>query len=317
MPDHREYWLPIARKYSPVRAIVAHQRRRKNAHRELVAELTDGRWASTNIRLGATTQVTTLTLGMALNRQIKRLYDVETEPQNLTFTSLFETETEGRVIQGDIAVVWRISDPVAAVRIPKFDHLGDIRTAAEDLLRAIVLTADAESVSTISDRADQALAPMRQLPQGAISWGEAATQFRLTGMGTLHQHSVESIRRARIVDRERRGLDQERINFYTDIINSGRISLLALMLSNEKEQVQRVLDYIHLHEIPVGNSAMDGQDPMRHAIGQIMNTADDFDLLQMRNSLIQVWQTQRQDDALGILRDALGNGNYDEHQDQR
>ncbi|AXB45935.1 hypothetical protein [Amycolatopsis albispora] len=316
MTDNREYWLPITRKHSPVRAI-ASRRRRRATDQVLVAELHDGRWASTNIQLGSTTQVTALTLGMALNRQVKRLYEVDTSPQTLVFTSLFETETEGKVLEGDIVVTWRISDPVAAVTTPKFDHLGDIRSAAEDLLRAIALNADVESVSDLSNKADQALAPMKRLPNGVISWGDAATQFRLTGMGTLHRHSVESIRRARIVDREQRELDRERINFYSDVIKSGRISLLALMLSNEKEQVQKVLDYIQLHEIPLGSSVLDGQDPVRHAIGQIMSTADDFELQQMRSSLLRTWQSQHQDDALGILRDALGSGTYDKHQSQQ
>jgi hypothetical protein len=272
----------------------------------LVAERHDSMWASTRIDLGSTRQVQRLTLGIALSRGIKRLYEVDVSSRRLRFSSFFETDAEGAVVEGEIFARWRVSDPVALLTRVRFDHLTAIRQAAEDILRPIVRRITVETVETLDDKGDIALAPWRPLSQGAISWGEGEALFRLTGLGALHLHSLEAIRRARIVDREQRSMDEERINFYADVIQSGHVNLLAMMLSNNKADVEKVLNYVQQNEIPIGRAALSSEDPLRHAVNQMMNEADDFARQDMRQSLLSSWQTHFDGDRMDQLRDALG-----------
>ncbi|HEV7978080.1 SPFH domain-containing protein [Amycolatopsis sp.] len=288
-----------------MRAILRHMARRTNDI-ALVAERHDGLWASTRIELGSTRQVQRLTLSTALARGIKRLYEVDVSARRLRFSSFFETDAEGAVVEGEIFALWRVSDPVALLTRARFDHLTAIREAAEDILRPIISRVTVETVETLDEKGDIALAPWRPLSEGAISWGEGEALFRLTGLGALHRHSLESIRRARIVDREQRSMDEERINFYADVIQSGHVNLLAMMLSNNKADVEKVLNYVRTNEIPIGRAALSSEDPLRHAVNQMMNEADDFARQDMRQSLLNSWQTHFSDNRMDQLRDALG-----------
>ncbi|MEC3977968.1 hypothetical protein [Amycolatopsis sp. H20-H5] len=298
----QDSWRQIRRHRRRYNAILRHQLRRRRTT-VLVAECHDGLWATSNLHLGSTTGVLKLTLGMA--GSIKQLYEVDDSPTSLTFSSVFETENEGAIVDGDISVVWHVTDPVALIKQPKFDHLNAIRTAVEDVLRSIVYKTALEDIEILAERVDSELKMMRQLREGPIAWGAADTLFRLTGIGALHRHSLESIRRARIVDREQRSMDRERISFYADVIDSGKISLLAMMLSNDKTKIDEVLRYIQMHDIPIGRSILDKNDPFRNAVGRIMSEADEFDLHEMRLAWLENVTTRSSQSALSQLQESL------------
>ncbi|WP_125679164.1 hypothetical protein [Amycolatopsis sp. WAC 04182] len=299
-----ESWSSVRRHTRLFRTVFRHQLKRRPTT-VLVAECDDGMWACSNLHVGSTTGVIKLTLGMARAKTIKRLYEVDISRTTMRFTSVFETEKEGAIVDGDITVAWHVSDPVGLIKQPKFDHLDAIRNAAEDRLRPMVRKAGLDEIEGIADKADTALAHMIPLREGPISWGDASTLFRLTGEGALHRHSLEEIRRARIVDREQRAMDRERINFYTEVIDSGQVSLLAMLLSNDKEKVQEVLNYIHRHDIPIGRILVDPKDPFRNAVGRLMSEADDFDLHEMRVAWLNSITSPDRGSSLNLLRESL------------
>ena len=291
-------WRGVHRCPRPFRSVLRHQvgRRRRTV---LVAECDDDRWACSDLHLGTTPQVQKLGLGMT--GSIKRLYEVDVSHNSTTFTSVFETDNEGAIIEGRIIVRWWISDPVALIQRPKFDHLDAIRATVEDCLRSIVRRTALDAVDKLAEKVDVVLRPPRR--EGPISWSDGDSQFRLTGEGTLHQYSLEQIRRKRLVDREQRGLDQERISFYTDVIDSGKVSLLAMMLSHDSKSVREVLDLIRAHDIPLGRALLD--DPFRDAVGRMMSDADDFDRQEMRLALLSTLDDRGKGSEIGRLRDAL------------
>jgi len=314
MSDESAYesWGSVRRHTRLFRTVLGHQLKRRPST-VLVAECDDGMWATSNLHVGSTTGVIKLTLGMATAKTIKRLYEVDVTHTTMRFTSVFETEKEGAIVDGDVTVAWQVSDPVGLIKQPKFDHLDAIRNAAEDRLRPLVRKAALDEIEGMAAKADEALRPMIPLREGPISWGDASTLFRLTGEGALHRHSLEEIRRARIVDREQREMDRERINFYTEVIDSGQVSLLAMLLSNDKQKVREVLDYIHLHDIPIGRILVDPQDPFRNAVGRLMSEADDFDLHEMRVAWLNNLTVRSRESELDRLRESLDQTLSDDH----
>lgn len=307
-----ESWSSVRRRTRLFRTVLRHQLR-KRPTTVLVAECDDGRWACSNLHVGSTTGVMKLTLGMATAKTVKRLYEVDVSRTVMRFTSVFETEKEGAIVDGDITVVWYVSDPVGLIKRPKFDHLDAIRNAVEDRLRPMIRKAALDEIEGMADKADTVLTPMIPLREGPISWGDASTLFRLTGAGALHRHSLEEIRRARIVDREQRAMDRERINFYTEVIDSGQVSLLAMLLSNDKEKVQEVLNYIHRHDIPIGRILVDPKDPFRNAVGRLMSEADEFDLHEMRVAWLNSLTSPSRESELTRLRKSLDETLAQEH----
>jgi hypothetical protein len=295
-------WRGVRRCPRPARSILRHQLRKKRTT-VLIAECDDGRWASSDLRLGATTQVQRLGFGLAKN--IRRLYEVDVSDSTSTFRSVFETDKEGAIVEGAITVRWRITDPVALIKQPKADHVDAIRAEMEDILRPLVRKTTLDEVEKLAAKVDEKLKAMRTLPGGTISWGEVDSLFRLTGEGALHQYSLEEIRRARIVDRERRDMDRERINFYAEVIDSGKVSLLAMMLSNDTAAVRDVLSQIHTYDIPIGRSMLDANDPFRNAVGRMMSEADDFDLHEMRLAWLSGLTSRSRESELNRLRDSL------------
>ena len=293
-------WRSVRRCPNPIRSILRHQvsRRRPTV---LVAECDDYRWATSNLQLGATTNMQKLGLGLA--KSIKRLYEVDVSRNSTSFTSVFETDQEGAIVEGTITIRWWVNDPVALIQRPKFDHLEAIRAAVEDLLRPIVRKSALDDVEKLAEKIDEGLRRTRVLREVPISWGEGDTLFRLTGEGTLHRHSLEQIRRQRLVDREQRGLDQERIGFYTDVIDSGKVSLLAMMLCNDPNSVRDVLSQIHTYDIPIGRTLLD--DPFRNAVGRMMSEADDFDLHEMRLAWLSGLNNRSTESELNRLQDSL------------
>ncbi|MET7990713.1 hypothetical protein ABZU76_07360 [Amycolatopsis sp. NPDC005232] len=295
-------WHDVRRHPRHFGAILRHQSRKKR-NTVLVAQLHDGMWASSNLHLGTTTGVQKLGLSMA--KHIKNLYEVGVSSNSMTFSSVFETEKEGGIVDGTVSVSWQVTDPVALIRQPKFDHFDAIRNAVEDKLRPIVLRTALEEVEQLAEVADRTLAPMVALREGPISWGKGDTLFHLNGMGALHRHALETIRRARIVDREQRAMDQERISFYGEVIDSGKVSLLAMMLSQDKEKVQQVLNYIHTHDIPIGRTLPGIDDPFRNAVSRLMSEADDFDLHEMRMDWLNTVTSRGRESELARLRESL------------
>jgi hypothetical protein len=295
-------WRGVRRCTRPARSILRHQMRRQRTT-VLIAECDDGHWASSDIRLGSTTQVQKLGVGLA--KSIQRLYEVDVSYSTSTFRSVFETEKEGAIVEGIINVRWRVSDPVALIKQPKIDHVDAIRAEMEDVLRPLVRKTVLDDVEKLPVKVDEKLKAMRPLRGGPISWGEADSIFRLTGEGSLHRYSLEEIKRARIVDRERRDMDRERINFYADVIDSGKVSLLAMMLSNDSTAVEDVLRQIHAHDIPIGRALLDANDPFRNAVGRMMSEADDFDLHEMRLAWLSGLTSRSRESELNRLRDSL------------
>jgi hypothetical protein len=108
-------------------------------------------------------------------------------------------------------------------------------------------------------------------------------------------------------------MDRERINFYTEVIDSGQVSLLAMLLSNDKQKVREVLDYIHLHDIPIGRILVDPQDPFRNAVGRLMSEADDFDLHEMRVAWLNNLTVRSRESELDRLRESLDQTLSDDH----
>ena len=100
-------------------------------------------------------------------------------------------------------------------------------------------------------------------------------------------------------------MDRERINFYADVIDSGKVSLLAMMLSNDTAAVRDVLNQIHTYDIPVGRSVLDADDPFRNAVGRMMSEADDFDLHEMRLAWLAGLTDRGRESELSRLRDSL------------
>ncbi|MGV9296896.1 hypothetical protein [Amycolatopsis sp. NPDC003676] len=295
-------WHGVRRLPRPFTAILRHQSRKQH-DRVLVARCDDGMWASTNLHLGATTGVHKLGLSMA--KHVKDLYEVDISPTSMTFTSVFETANEGGIVEATISVIWQVTDPVALIYRPKFDHLDAIRSSVEDRLRPVVHRTALDEVENLTDVADRLLAPMIPVSEGPISWGKADTLFRLNGAGSLHRHALETIRRARIVDREQREMDRERISFFSEVIDSGKVSLLAMMLSQDKVEVKAVLDYIHTYDIPIGRNLLDSDDPFRNAVGRLMSEADDFDRQEMRLALLESVSSRGRDSELAKLRATL------------
>ncbi|MFT7867811.1 MULTISPECIES: hypothetical protein [Amycolatopsis] len=238
-------------------------------------------------------------------RSILRLYEVDVSDSSSTFHTVFETDKEGAIVEGTITVRWRITDPVALIKQPKADHVEVIRADMEDILRPLVRKTTLDEVEKLAIKVDEKLKAMRSLSGGTISWGRVDSQFRLTGEGALHRYSLEEIRRARIVDRERRDMDRERINFYAEVIDSGKVSLLAMMLSHDTSAVQDVLSQIHTYDIPVGRSVLDANDPFRNAVGRMMSEADDFDLHEMRLAWLSSLTDRGRESELNRLRDSL------------
>ncbi|MBE1499498.1 hypothetical protein H4696_006598 [Amycolatopsis lexingtonensis] len=295
-------WRGVRRCPRPARSILRHQLRKRRTT-VLIAECDDGHWATTDIRLGATTQVQKLGLGLA--KSVRRLYEVDVSDSTSTFRTVFETDQEGAIVEGVTTVRWRVTDPVALIKQPKADHVDAIRIEMEDILRPLVRRTTLDEVENLADRVNEKLKAMRPLPAGTISWGEVDARFRLTGEGALHRYSLEEIKRARIVDRERRDMDRERINFYADVIDSGKVSLLAMMLSNDRDAVRDVLQQIHTFDIPVGRSVLDANDPFRNAVGRMMSEADDFDLHEMRLAWLSGLTSRSRESELNRLRDSL------------
>ncbi|GHG05358.1 hypothetical protein GCM10017567_21890 [Amycolatopsis bullii] len=295
-------WRGVRRCTRPRRSILRHQLRKRRST-VLIAECDDGRWASSDLHLGATTQVQKLGFGLA--RSILRLYEVDVSDSSSTFHTVFETDKEGAIVEGTITVRWRITDPVALIKQPKADHVEVIRADMEDILRPLVRKTTLDEVEKLAIKVDEKLKAMRSLSGGTISWGRVDSQFRLTGEGALHRYSLEEIRRARIVDRERRDMDRERINFYAEVIDSGKVSLLAMMLSHDTSAVQDVLSQIHTYDIPVGRSVLDANDPFRNAVGRMMSEADDFDLHEMRLAWLSSLTDRGRESELNRLRDSL------------
>ncbi|MEV6640961.1 hypothetical protein [Amycolatopsis sp. NPDC051371] len=296
-------WRGVRRCARPTRSILRHQLRKRGTT-VLIAECDDGHWASSHLQLGATTQVQKLGVGLA--KSILRLYEVDVSSSTSTFRSVFETEQEGAIVEGIVTVRWRITDPVALIKQPKVDHVDAIRVDMEDILRPLVRKTTLDEVEKLAVKVDELLEAMRPLTGGTVSWGEVDSLFRLTGEGALHRYSLEEIRRARIVDRERRDMDRERIKFYADVIDSGKVSLLAMMLSNDTSSVRDVLSQIHLYDIPIGRSVLDADDPFRNAVGRMMSEADDFDLHEMRLAWLSSLTGRSRESELNRLRDSLG-----------
>jgi hypothetical protein len=295
-------WRGVRRCSRPTRSILRHQLRRRRTT-VLIAECDDGHWATSDLHLGATTQVQKL--GVSLAKSIRRLYEVDVSGSTSTFRSVFETDKEGAIVEGFITVRWRISDPIALIKQPKADHVDSIRVAMEDILRPLVRKTALDEVEKLAVKVDETLKHMRPLPAGTISWGEVDSVFRLTGEGALYRYSLEEIRRARIIDREQRDMDRERINFYADVIDSGKVSLLAMMLSHDSTTVKDVLNQIHSYDIPIGRSQLDANDPFRNAVGRMMSEADDFDLHEMRLAWLSGLTSRSRENELNRLRDSL------------
>ncbi|WP_197319449.1 hypothetical protein [Saccharomonospora sp. NB11] len=303
-PNIGSKWNVIQEHSHPRRALLRYKLR-KNCYSALVARMKGGEWASSHLQLGSTVNISPLTAGLAFTSQkIEKLYEVDLRKQTVAFNSVLETENEGAVVEADVAVHWQVRDPVRLILSPEIDILSCIQDSVEEVLRPIVLKIDIDRLESVFEQSE-ALQPMRMLDDLPISWGEGTALLRLTSEGRIHRHTLESIRRARAIEKEQRMLDRERIDFYTSVINSGQVSLLALMLSNDKTAAPDVLQYIEQHELQT-NGPAPSDDPLQAALNHIISGADEFELHEMRRDLLAGLQRRNpEDEFLGEVADKI------------
>lgn len=293
--DHGTWGVVRERRGARVWTIATHRVSSK-AESVLVARCTDGRWASNALRHERPRDAVPLTAGMARRREIDQLYEVDTSMRVIVFTISLPTDEQSHVLKGDAQVCWQITDPVRAVINPPDNPIDLVRPIAERELLTLFEQSGITELAEFEKLVAGSLHDLRSIAGTGLKWGRVRVRMRPT------EANIQAVRTSRVIDREKRAIVKDRIEFYSDVINTAPIGLLAMWLSEDPSAAKDVLAYITDHDIRVGDR-VDADDPVRSALNTLL--ADDF----QRNEMLHAWfdglNRRNQDDALGLLRDAL------------
>lgn len=316
MDSVRSRPLPFVRERRPNVLTLLRANLRGKRDRVLVGECADGSWASTAIALGKTINIVPLRLATILGGHVKRLYEVDVAARPLVFGCDLRTEEAGSVLRAEVQLVWNVGDPVRVVSHPPDDHLDRIQSDVEEELVKLAWTAKIDDQSELLRAANELVGPMRSLKDTGLRWGGGRISLRLNTDGIGYRDSIEEIRRSRAVDRERRSMQQERIDFYTNVIHAAPVSMLAMWLSQDGTSARDVLEFIQTHHIDTKRVQIDADapDPVRDAITALFTGSDEFQRNELRLALLDGLRTRNRTESLNLLRDALAlseatNGN--------
>jgi hypothetical protein len=291
--DHGTWGVVRERRAAHGWTIATHRIGRK-PESVLVAKCTDGRWATNALRHERPRGAVPLTAGMA--KEIDRLYEVDTSLRVIVFAVSLVIEEPSNVLKADVQVCWQITDPVRAVSDQVESPVDIVRPAAERELLALFERSEMTEPVQFEKLVADSMQDMRAIAGTGLKWGRVLVRVRPT------EANIQAVRTSRVIDREKRAIVKDRIEFYSDVINTAPIGLLAMWLSEDPSAAKDVLTYISDHDIRVGDR-VDADDPVRSALNTLL--ADDF----QRNEMLHAWfdglNRRNQDDALNLLRDAL------------